>query len=719
MIERGTYFADRYEILELIGQGGMSHVYKAKDHVLGRDVSLKVLKAEFAEDITFVTKFRAEAQAAAGLEHPNIVNIYDVGSENGIYYIVMELVEGVTLKTYIERKGRLNYKEMLSIAIQVGRGIEAAHNKQIIHRDIKPHNIMISRDGKVKVTDFGIAKAVSSNTFHADMMGSVHYTSPEQARGGYVTYQSDIYSLGIVMYEMSTGRVPYDGDSTVSIALQHLQGSMEPPTKYAPDLPLAVEQIILKATQKSPDRRYKDMGEMLMDMRKALVNPDDEIAAASVASASDNDHTRVISAAELAEIQEKNAHRARQEEEEVEDDLPDKIEDDDEEDQVSSALFSGLNRTKKQLQSTQTSRTLERLITIGGVAAAVILVILLLYMVLRLFGPFGPGIGENTDAEQEAEATEQEAEETSEEEAPLPVNVKVPNVVGKTQDEAMQGLTAVGLKFTVTSTVMDDVEEGRVASQSVPADTEVEMGTSVEIVVSAGVGTIAIPDVVSGGWTEGNAARKLEESGFSVAREWQFNNDVPENNVIAQMPTAGSAGRKGDVVTIYISQGRQAVQVPTVRNMTEEEARNALGSVGLNVGNVTRPYSDSVEEGRVISQGTAEGTFVDPGTSVDLVISRGQEVFYYFFDRSLSSVDGAETTYVLFDASGAQVATWVIAAGQTQVVHQNQLTTPTGTLAWEYVETKTETITDENGDSQTVQTQETVHNSENVTFIKQ
>ncbi len=719
MIERGTYFADRYEILELIGQGGMSHVYKAKDHVLGRDVSLKVLKSEFAEDITFVTKFRAEAQAAAGLEHPNIVNIYDVGSQNGIYYIVMELVEGVTLKTYIERKGRLNYKEMLSIAIQVGRGIEAAHNKQIIHRDIKPHNIMISRDGKVKVTDFGIAKAVSSNTFHADNMGSVHYMSPEQARNGYVTYQSDIYSLGIVMYEMSTGRVPYDGDSTVTIALKHLNDTMEPPSKYAPDLPVAVEQIILKATQKSADRRYSDMAEMLMDMRKALMNPDEEIVAAAPPAA-DAEETRVITAAELEEIQKKTADSARTKAEDDADGLPGEVTDDDEDEGVSSALFSGLNRTKRHLQSTQTSRTVERLITIGGVAAAVILVIVLLYMVLRLFGPFGPNLPSgNTDTDPGTETDADPSADEPEDTVPQAVMVAVPDLFGKTQDEALQELAAAGLKFSVTSVVMEDVEEGRVAAQNVPAGTEVEMGSTVEITVSAGVGTIGVPDVVSGGWTEENAARKLEESGFKVAREWQFNNDVPENNVIAQMPAAGSAGRKGDVVTIYISQGRQAVQVPTVRGMTEEEARNALGSVGLNVGNVTRPYSDSVEEGRVISQGTAEGSFVEPGSSVDLVISRGQEVFYYFFDRSLSSINGAETTYVLFDASGAQVATWVIAAGQTQVVHQNQLTTPSGTLAWEYVETRTETVTDENGESQTVETEETVHDSESVTFIKQ
>ena len=276
LLNPGTFLGDRYEIIEEIGTGGMSNVYKAKDHVLGRDVAVKILKEEFAEDKTFVAKFRQEAQAAAGLEHPNIVNIYDVGNEDGLYYIVMEYVQGITLKTYIEKKGHLNYKEVLSIAIQVGRGIEAAHNKGIIHRDIKPQNIIISNEGKVKVTDFGIAKATSSNTMSAEAMGSVHYISPEQARNGYVSTQSDIYSLGIVMYEMTTGRVPFDGETAVAVAIQHLQGDMVPPSQLVAGVPLAIERIIEKATQKSPERRYPKMEDLLVDLKKALMNPDED-----------------------------------------------------------------------------------------------------------------------------------------------------------------------------------------------------------------------------------------------------------------------------------------------------------------------------------------------------------------------------------------------------------------------------------------------------------
>ena len=278
MLTVGTYLADRYEIVSKIGAGGMSDVYKAKDHVLGRFVAIKVLKPEFSEDRGFVAKFRTEAQSAAGLEHPNIVNIYDVGSEEGLHYIVMEYVEGITLKTYIEKKGQLSFKEAVSIAIQVARGIEAAHNKQIIHRDIKPQNLMISTEGKVKVMDFGIARAASSNTVSSDVMGSVHYSSPEQARNGFVDGRSDIYSLGIVMYEMVTGRVPFDGDTTVAVAIQHLQEEMTPPSVYAKNLPISMEKIILKCTQKNADRRYQTIGDLLADLRRSLVHPDEDFA---------------------------------------------------------------------------------------------------------------------------------------------------------------------------------------------------------------------------------------------------------------------------------------------------------------------------------------------------------------------------------------------------------------------------------------------------------
>lgn len=325
MLTEGMFIAERYEIIGKIGAGGMSDVYKAKDHVLGRFVAIKVLKQEFSEDVNFVTKFRTEAQSAAGLEHPNIVNIYDVGSENGMHYIVMEYVDGITLKTYIEKKGKLTYKEAVSIAIQVGRGIEAAHNKNIVHRDIKPQNIIISTEGKVKVTDFGIARAATSNTINSDVMGSVHYSSPEQARNGFVDGKSDIYSLGIVMYEMVTGRVPFDGDTTVAVAIQHLQEEMVPPTAYTPDLPISLEKIILKCTQKNPDRRYENMGELLIDLKKCLISPNEDFV--TMVPLGSNDKTRVIGQDELEQIREGSGKVSYDEEEEAgEEEEPDEDE---------------------------------------------------------------------------------------------------------------------------------------------------------------------------------------------------------------------------------------------------------------------------------------------------------------------------------------------------------------------------------------------------------
>lgn len=252
----------------------MADVYKAKDHKLNRFVAMKVLKPEFSADTNFIRKFQREAQAAAGLAHPNVVNVFDVGEDHGVNYIVMELVEGITLKEYISKKGKLTVKEATSIAIQVSMGLEAAHNRNIVHRDIKPQNIIISTDGKVKVTDFGIARVATSNTISTNAMGSVHYSSPEQVRGGYSDFKSDIYSLGITMYEMVTGRVPFDGDTTVAIAIKHLQDEMAPPSKYVPDLPHSLEEIILKCTQKSPDRRYSTLAELINDLKHSLIDPD-------------------------------------------------------------------------------------------------------------------------------------------------------------------------------------------------------------------------------------------------------------------------------------------------------------------------------------------------------------------------------------------------------------------------------------------------------------
>ena len=305
MLNPGTVLGDRYEILEKIGAGGMADVYKAKDHKLNRYDAVKVLKDEFASNKSFVSKFRAEAQAAAGLMHPNIVNVYDVGDENGLYYFVMELVEGITLKRYIEKKIRLSVKEAVSIAIQVSMGIESAHNNGIIHRDIKPQNIIISKEGKVKVADFGIARAASSDTQTSHAMGSVHYTSPEQARGGYSDAKSDIYSIGITLFEMVTGRVPFDGETTVAIAIKHIQEEMPSPRIYVPEIPISVEQIIFKCTQKNPDRRYANVSELMQDLKHSLIAPNENFVV--IQDAASNEGTKALSDEDRKEIRQQTS----------------------------------------------------------------------------------------------------------------------------------------------------------------------------------------------------------------------------------------------------------------------------------------------------------------------------------------------------------------------------------------------------------------------------
>ena len=633
MLTKGSYLADRYEVLDKIGTGGMSDVYKAMDHILGREVAVKVLKQEFAEDVTFVTKFRSEAQSAAGLEHPNIVNIYDVGSENGMYYIVMEYVEGITLKTYIEKKGQLNFKEAISIAIQVGRGIEAAHNKGIIHRDIKPQNIIISTEGKVKVTDFGIARATSSNTIHADVMGSVHYASPEQARNGYVDGKSDIYSLGIVMYEMVTGRVPFDGDTTVAVALQHLQEEMVAPSAYAPDLPISLEKIILKCTMKSPDRRYAAIEDLLLDLKKALVSPNEDFV--TMGSAEDVEKTRVISPEEQEQIKEGLAGDADEDDELMDD------EDDEDEGPVNPKL--------------------DKAITIMGIAAAVIIIAIVIYIVGSFFGLFKFGTKKNDTKDKDSKT---QAEQ-----------VEMIRVVGMTEDEASSALKKAGVSYEIVYESSDDAEEGDVIKQSVKEGEKIPSTEKVKITVCK-EGDLEIPSVV--GMDGDSAIQTLKDKGFKANRTFEYSADVAEGNVINQTPTG--VGKKGDTVTIVVSAGIQSVQVPSLANKTQQEASNELAAVGLQVGNVTTEYSDNYAAGRVIRQSVTQGKTVDAGTAVDLVISDGKKPEYYSYSGTVSNTHEVPVSVVLKDAEGVAIASWDLQANQSLNISAKDIATSSGTI---------------------------------------
>jgi serine/threonine-protein kinase len=622
MISNGTFLGNRYEIIEKIGAGGMSDVYRAKDHSLGRDVAIKVLKSEFADDAGFVTKFRAEAQSAAALEHPNIVNIYDVGSEDGLYYIVMEYVEGITLKTYISKKGRLGFNEVLSIAIQVGRGIEAAHNKGIVHRDIKPQNIIISKEGKVKVTDFGIARAATSNTIHADIMGSVHYSSPEQARNGYVTYQSDIYSLGIVMYEMCTGRVPFDGDTTVAVAIQHLQSEMTPPSKIVPDIPVAVEQIIKKATMKSPDRRYASIGDLLSDLKMALVNPNDNFVV--IPEIGEVDRTKVITPDEVAQIQKAAAAPVVSEKVNVSAPEPDEDDEDD-----------GVVNPK-----------LDKAITIMGVVVAVVIVLILVYVVGGFLGlwryvPSGSKSGEDTEVVSEDEG------------------VEVPDLLGMTEEEAKAALKELELGYKKIGEVSsDEYEAGQICQQSHGGET-VEKNMTIEVMISNGKGDIQVPDVV--GKDLETAITLLRDAGFNYNPTYEFSEDVPQGKIISQSPEAGGRGKEGDLITLVVSQGIESVKIPSLSGMTEKEAKKALENASLKLGNVTKESSDSVASGKVISQDPSSG-YADAGSSVNIVISTGPEKTYYSFTEEYDPDDyGVDELYiVLKDGNGNTVATWTV-----------------------------------------------------------
>ena len=633
MLTKGSYLADRYEILDKIGTGGMSDVYKAMDHILGREVAVKVLKQEFAEDVTFVTKFRSEAQSAAGLEHPNIVNIYDVGSENGMYYIVMEYVEGITLKTYIEKKGQLNFKEAISIAIQVGRGIEAAHNKGIIHRDIKPQNIIISTEGKVKVTDFGIARATSSNTIHADVMGSVHYASPEQARNGYVDGKSDIYSLGIVMYEMVTGRVPFDGDTTVAVALQHLQEEMVAPSAYAPELPISLEKIILKCTMKSPDRRYAAIEDLLLDLQKALVSPNEDFV--TMGSAEEVEKTRVISPEEQEQIKEGLAGDADEDDELM----------DDEEDEDEGPV----------------NPKLDKAITIMGIAAAVIIIAIVIYIVGSFFGLFKFGTKKNDTKDKDSKT---QAEQ-----------VEMIKVVGMTEDEASSALKKAGVSYEIVYESSDDAEEGDVIKQSVKEGEKIPSTEKVKITVCK-EGDLEIPSVV--GMDGDSAIQTLKDKGFKANRTFEYSADVAEGQVINQTPTG--VGKKGDTVTIVVSAGIQSVQVPSLANKTQQEAANELAAVGLQVGNVTTEYSDNYAAGRVIRQSVTQGKTVDAGTAVDLVISDGKKPEYYSYSGTVSNTHEVPVSVVLKDAEGVAIASWDLQANQSLNISAKDIATSSGTI---------------------------------------
>ena len=702
MLEIGSFLSDRYEILSKVGAGGMSDVYKAKDHILSRFVAIKVLKQEFSEDSSFVTKFRAEAQSAAGLEHPNIVNIYDVGSENGLYYIVMEYVEGITLKTYIEKKGQLSFKESASIAIQVARGIEAAHNKNIIHRDIKPQNIIISTDGKVKVTDFGIAKATSSNTISSDVMGSVHYASPEQARNGFVDGRSDIYSLGIVMFEMVTGRVPFDGDTTVAVALQHLQEEIARPSIYAPDLPISFEKIIFKCTQKTPDRRYQTIEELLTDIRRSLAHPDEDFV--TIAPLVDGGKTKVISPEELDKIKEGRGVAEDLNDDDTDADNDDEYADDeDDDDEYDESLLDDDDDDEDDDDDDDgklLNPKMDKAITIMGIVTAVIIVIVIIYLALSVAGVFKFGGKKNSESQQTESQTQTESE--SESETQTETEGQMIDIRGMSVEDAQKAVDRLKLDLTVFAfeTKQSDKKDGTILEQDVKAGDTVKRGSQINVVI-AGKGDstsemVKVPSVI--GKTKSSAKSTLESAGFSVTFEYgDYNDSVAADVVTAQSPSAKNKAAKGSTVTVTLSPGQKPITVPNVVGASQSHAESALAGAGLKYTYADSQYSDTVPAGNVISQ-TKSGETVAAGTTITLTLSKGKQEISTNVSKTVKldigevNITGGSYSLVGSDgktyASGSDVTSASVTVSGTM-----NCKTGTVTVTWQY----TEPVKDENG----------------------
>lgn len=702
MIKIGMMIGDRYEILEKIGTGGMSDVYKAKCHKLNRFVAVKILKQEFSENANFVSKFRIEAQAAAGLMHPNIVNVYDVGEENGIYYIVMELVEGITLKKYIEKKARLSFKEAVSIAIHVSMGIEAAHNNHIIHRDIKPQNIIISREGKVKVTDFGIAKAATSNTITSNVMGSVHYTSPEQARGGYSDEKSDVYSLGVTLFEMLTGRVPFNGETTVAIAIKHIQEEMPSPKDFVPEIPSSVESIVLKCCQKSADRRYQSMQELIADLKQSLMNPDEDFVVQNDPDVEGG--TRMITDSDRAQIKRRAAHqeareyavsaenvereeglRLRSEAEhyyEEEDSDPD--EEDDEEYDYNPRM--------------------ERFTTLLAILVGVVIVGIVVFVAARVLrgmnndeDPGSPFVSEGTDSG------------SGEQTAAVPM----PDVKGKMVEDARNTLAGLGIKSQVEYQESDSIDAGVVISANVAVGDEIPAGSTVTLIASAGTRGLEVPGVT--GISYEDAESRLETMGFSVTRAETWSDTVEEGVVVSQMPDAGNRVPSGTNITVTVSKGpeEQKKRVPNLMGHTEMDGRVEIVEAGLEVGSVSYVFNTEYEEGLICYQSYSQGSYVEEGTLIDIKVSKGAQAHTYMYNAYIEGptveeapdyVGGTDVRIKLTTDDGT-VLLETTTSSFPQAANYHGMTSSGGTITMTYIVTS-EPVIDEAGNTIPGETQE-------------
>lgn len=601
MVKPGMFISERYEVIEKVGSGGMADVYRAKCHRLNRYVAIKILKPEFSTDKSLVTKFRAEAQSAAGLSHPNIVSVYDVGDDGDLHYIVMELVEGITLKKFIERKGKLEIKEAIGIAIQIAQGLEAAHDNHIVHRDIKPQNIIISREGKVKVADFGIAKAATTNTVTQNAVGSVHYLSPEQARGGYSDEKSDIYSLGVTMYEMLCGKVPFAGDNTVSVALSHIQYEPVPVKEVNPAVPFSVDKIVWKCMQKRPENRYLSAAELIVDLKRSVMNPEGDFVRITAGVVSDSptknmtqDELAVIKSAAKSPVTRIDSHR-----------------------DTGSQI---LKEEEEELDGSESKW--DKTIIIASIAVILICMGAILFAVFKFLDIFGDGKatptpgGENSPTKILGTATPE----------PTPYvglqTIRLQNVVGRKLDNAKEMLYKQSEFFTILDgdTDYSDVyEKGMVISQYPLGGVDVALDEEIRLVISAGPELLTVPDYHLWNYTE---ARVQAENDFTVRIEFE-NSDVEVNRVIRTVPDREEVLAKGGELVLVVSRGEKVESMPNLIGMTLDGAKLLLEEKGFSLGNVNYAGSPTYGEGLVIYQSESVNNTLAVGTVIHLTVSNG------------------------------------------------------------------------------------------------
>lgn len=620
MLQKGTILAGRYEILEHIGSGGMADVYKARCHKLNRYVAIKVLRREYCDNESFVRKFTVEAQSTAGLTHPNIVNIYDAGNEDGIHYIVMELAEGMTLKRYIRRYGRLSARETVDFAIQIASGLQEAHEHHIIHRDIKPQNILVSDSGTIKVTDFGIARAATGDdTISSSAMGSVRYLSPEQARGGYADERSDIYSLGITIYEMATGKVPFDGENTVAIALMHLRDEITPPRCYFPDIPASLEKIILKCTMKQPEQRYQSAAELIIDLQKVFLSPDGNYV--YVNPLVDDSPTIQRNTEDIEKIRKSLTGAGSGRKRDMDKSrVRIKEENEDDEDYKDDASMNP---------------KLEKMILVITILFGILVACVVFYFIgnsMHLFRSSGTTTQQITETTTEEKTTEKK-KATTEKKTEY---IKMPKLIGLTKNEAEDEMKAIGLKaeFAYESGSSSKDSNLVVKKQQYPKGESVAVDSTVKLTLgkkeSATTATekVEVPAMVN--YTEEKAQKELEKLGLKVKKAYSTSDTVKSGYVIKQSPKGGTVVNKGFAVTITVSKGVAKTTVPSLTGVSQSVAEQELNQVGLKLGTVSYDYSGEVGVGDVISQGIKSGTSVDKGTKVSIVLSLGEQESYRY-----------------------------------------------------------------------------------------